>query len=295
MTCRIRAGEVARPRCRGFTPRAARSGHGVTVPATRRAWVLHSCRSTSRRPVIRAAAGLGVRPDRPAVVAGACRQTGIFTYGCPKTPMNPSVCVVTHHAPVRVDALTIEPPAPPVTTSGPAPERLVPPTVEAWCATGAVQERERNLHRKAVGHSGPFRAACPTGSLLRPPCPRGWTTSTSAVRGQGEACRARAFRRTTVDRLCLGAGRRRQGRQLGRTPGPRPARAATAAAGPRGRRAARTACPGCARPAAAPPRTRRPGPDGPSPRRAHVPHRVVDGRHDAPLCEAGAAPSERTL
>lgn len=47
MTCRIRAGEVARPRCRGFTPRAARSGHGVTVPATRRAWVLHSCRSTS--------------------------------------------------------------------------------------------------------------------------------------------------------------------------------------------------------------------------------------------------------
>ncbi len=49
MTCRIRAGEVARPHECGFTPRAARPGAPLaemTVPATRRAWVLHSCRST---------------------------------------------------------------------------------------------------------------------------------------------------------------------------------------------------------------------------------------------------------
>lgn len=45
MTCRIRAGEVARPQCRGFTPRVARFER-TSVPATRLARVLHSCRST---------------------------------------------------------------------------------------------------------------------------------------------------------------------------------------------------------------------------------------------------------
>lgn len=49
MTCRIRAGEVARPRCRGFTPRAARIER-TSAPATRLARVLHSCRSTSVDP-----------------------------------------------------------------------------------------------------------------------------------------------------------------------------------------------------------------------------------------------------
>lgn len=73
MTCRIRAGEVARPCRHGFTPRAARHDRprladirpGDPSCSGPPLLPVHSC-----RPVIQAAAGLGVRPDAPRRCGG---------------------------------------------------------------------------------------------------------------------------------------------------------------------------------------------------------------------------------
>lgn len=73
MTCRIRAGEVARPCHHGFTPRVARHDRPLLAdirpgdPACSGPPLLpmHFC-----RPVIRVAAGLGVRPDAPRRCGG---------------------------------------------------------------------------------------------------------------------------------------------------------------------------------------------------------------------------------
>jgi len=75
MTCRVRAGEVARPHA-AASPQG-RSGRrlgvlpGPPVVLGPPLLPLHSC-----RPGIRAPAGLGVRADRPATAAGACRHHG---------------------------------------------------------------------------------------------------------------------------------------------------------------------------------------------------------------------------
>src|SRR4051794_32749217 len=137
MTCRIRAGEVARPLLRlhpkGCSTRPWRDRSGDPSCLGPPLLPIHSC-----RPVIRAAAGLGVHPDRPAAAAGACRQTGIFTHTSPKIPMEPGVCVVTHHSPVRVDTPVFEGALRPPRRLGPAPEHHIPPSGQARCATLTV-------------------------------------------------------------------------------------------------------------------------------------------------------------
>src|SRR3954467_2251567 len=69
MTCRIRAGEVARPLTRlhpkGCSARSWRDRSGDPSCLGPPLLPMHFC-----RPVIRAAAGLGVRPDRPASCGG---------------------------------------------------------------------------------------------------------------------------------------------------------------------------------------------------------------------------------
>src|SRR3954452_4675734 len=103
MTCRIRAGEVARPLTRlhpkGCSARSWRDRPGDPSCLGPPLLPIHFC-----RPVIRAAAGLGVRPDRPAAVAGACRQSPILAHGSAKSPTEPSICGVTHLPPVWVNA-----------------------------------------------------------------------------------------------------------------------------------------------------------------------------------------------
>ena len=148
MTCRIRAGEVARPLTRlhpkGCSARSWRDRSGDPSCLGPPLLPIHSC-----RPVIRAAAGLGVRPDRPAAVAGSCRQSGILAHGCPKNPTEPGVCVVTHHSPVRVDTLVrgvSRRPEPP----GPAWNVLIPPPKCARCATGGARKKESRLLQTAV-------------------------------------------------------------------------------------------------------------------------------------------------
>jgi hypothetical protein len=85
MTCRIRAGEVARPLTRlhpkGHSARSWRDRSGDPSCLGPPLLPIHFC-----RPVIRAAAGLGVRPDRPATAAGACRQQdlGLLTVESPR-------------------------------------------------------------------------------------------------------------------------------------------------------------------------------------------------------------------
>ena len=107
MTCRIRADKVARPLTRlhpkGCSTRSWRDRPGDPSCLGPPLLPMQSC-----RPVIRVAAGLGVRPDRPAAAAGSCRQTGIFTYECPKSPTESGICGVTHHSPVRVNAAVFE-------------------------------------------------------------------------------------------------------------------------------------------------------------------------------------------
>src|SRR3954468_991614 len=151
MTCRIRAGEVARPRLRlhpkGCSGRSWRDRSGDPSCLGPPLLPIHSC-----RPGIRAAAGLGVRPDRPAAAAGACRQTGIFTYRCPKIPMETGVCVVTHHSPVRVDTPVFEGVLRVPMSPGPAAEHLIPASGHTCCATRAVAKKEPRLRKKAVRH-----------------------------------------------------------------------------------------------------------------------------------------------
>lgn len=116
MTCRIRAGEVARPR-------AAASPQGPPG-SLRRPVVLgppllpmHIC-----RPVIREAAGLGVRPGPPRRCGGGLSSEGIFTHRRRKIRAESAVCGVTHHSPVRVDTPPFERVSSRPTTPVPATE-----------------------------------------------------------------------------------------------------------------------------------------------------------------------------
>ena len=148
MTCRIRAGEVARPR-KAASPQgllgAERLRTGDPSCLGPPLLPIHSC-----RPVIRAAAGLGVRPDRPAAVAGACRQTGILAHRCPKIPMEPEICGVTHHSPVRVDTAPFELPSRRRGMPGPGTERLFRFRRYARCATPAGRKKDTRLRQQWV-------------------------------------------------------------------------------------------------------------------------------------------------
>ena len=136
MTCRIRAGEVARPLTRlhpkGCSARSWRDRSGDPSCLGPPLLPMHSC-----RPVIRAAAGLGVHPDRPAAVAGSCRQEGILAHVSRKIPMESGLCGVTHRWAIRVDTRTLGTMWRVSRTLGPALKRLIPATDYTRCATRA--------------------------------------------------------------------------------------------------------------------------------------------------------------
>lgn len=128
---------------------------------------IHSC-----RPVIRAAAGLGVRPDRPAAAAGSCRQSGILAHGRTKIPTEPGICGVTHHSPVRVDATAFEEMARCPTSPGPAAEGSNGPTRPARDASRTSAWTECGIRRWGVRHSVRFGAAPDVTAAVRAPATR---------------------------------------------------------------------------------------------------------------------------
>lgn len=106
MTCRIRAGEVARPLTR-LHPKGCSAR---TVCPSRRPVVLGS--STPADPLLSTGhpgGGRIRRPPGPPRLLWRGLSEGIFTHRSPKIPTEPEVCVVTHHSAVRVNTLCFGP------------------------------------------------------------------------------------------------------------------------------------------------------------------------------------------
>lgn len=148
MTCRIRAGEVARPRMRlhpkGCSARSWLDRSGDPSCLGPPLLPVHFC-----RPVIRTAAGLGVRPDRPAAVAGACRQEGILTYGSPKIPTESVICGVTHHLHIRMRGAISPEMSTRSRSLAPPPEYRIPARKQACRTTPRGLERDERVRRRA--------------------------------------------------------------------------------------------------------------------------------------------------
>jgi hypothetical protein len=148
MTCRIRAGEVARPRMRlhpkGCSARSWLDRSGDPSCLGPPLLPVHFC-----RPVIRTAAGLGVRPDRPAAVAGACRQEGILTYGSPKIPTESVICGVTHHLHIRMRGAISPEMSTRSRSLAPPPEYRIPARKQAYRTTPRGLERDERVRRRA--------------------------------------------------------------------------------------------------------------------------------------------------
>jgi hypothetical protein len=153
MTCRIRAGEVARPPD-AASPQGLLGTDRVSVPATRRARVLHSCRSTpvdrssGRRqdsasartapPPVAGAVGRDLHPrksENPNGTGGLCCYSPLRRSG--EHPLFQAVSRTGRR-------------------SGPAPERLVPLDVHPGRATGPVP-RATCVYPKGGSPSGPSR------------------------------------------------------------------------------------------------------------------------------------------